>query len=41
MPVYPGEAMSKGIQGDVIFKIEVDETGKITSSAPSKATLYL
>jgi len=32
MPVYPGEAMSKGIQGDVIFKIEVDETGKITSS---------
>jgi protein TonB len=32
MPVYPDEAMSKGIQGDVIFKIEVDETGKITSS---------
>jgi TonB family protein len=33
MPVYPEEAMKKGIQGDVIFKIEVDETGKITSSA--------
>jgi len=24
--------MTKGIQGDVIFKIEVDETGRITSS---------
>ncbi len=34
MPVYPDEAMKKGIQGDVIFKIEVDETGKITSSVP-------
>jgi len=34
MPVYADEAMSKGIQGDVIFKIEVDETGRITSSVP-------
>ena len=34
MPVYPDEAMTKGIQGDVIFKIAVDETGKITASAP-------
>ena len=34
MPVYPDEAMKKGIQGDVIFKIEVDETGKITASEP-------
>jgi periplasmic protein TonB len=34
MPVYPDEAMRKGIQGDVIFKIEVDETGKLTASAP-------
>jgi protein TonB len=34
MPVYPDEAMKKGIQGDTIFKIEVDETGKITSSVP-------
>jgi periplasmic protein TonB len=34
MPVYPDEAMRKGIQGDVIFKIEVDETGKITASTP-------
>src|SRR5271166_4517078 len=32
MPVYPTEAMKKGIQGDVIFNIEVDETGKLTSS---------
>jgi protein TonB len=34
MPVYPDEALTKGVQGDVIFKIEVDETGKITFSAP-------
>ena len=34
LPVYPDEAMKKGIQGDVIFKIEVDETGKITASVP-------
>ena len=34
MPIYPDEAMTKGIQGDVIFKIEVDETGKITASTP-------
>jgi protein TonB len=34
MPVYPDEAMKRGIQGDVIFKIDVDETGKITSSEP-------
>ncbi len=32
MPVYPDEAMKKGIQGNVIFKIDVDETGKITAS---------
>jgi outer membrane biosynthesis protein TonB len=36
MPVYPVEAMKKGIQGDVIFKIEVDETGKITASVPGE-----
>lgn len=36
MPVYPDEAMTKAIQGDVIFKIEVDETGKITTSVPVK-----
>jgi TonB family protein len=36
MPVYPNEAMTKGIQGDVTFKIEVDETGKITAVAPGE-----
>lgn len=34
IPVYPDEAMKKGIQGDAIFKLAVDETGKITASAP-------
>jgi TonB family protein len=34
MPIYPEDAMTKGIQGDVIFKIEVDEAGKITASTP-------
>ncbi len=34
MPVYPDEALRKGIQGNAIFKIEVDETGKLTSSVP-------
>jgi TonB family protein len=32
MPVYPEEAMSKGIQGDVWLNIEVDEAGKIVSA---------
>jgi hypothetical protein len=36
MPVYPNEAMTKGIQGDVTFKIEVDETGKITAFVPGE-----
>ncbi len=34
MPVYPEEALKKRIQGDAIFKIEVDETGKIITSVP-------
>jgi TonB family protein len=34
MPEYPEEAMRKGIQGDVIFKIAVDEAGKIVLSVP-------
>jgi periplasmic protein TonB len=37
MPVYPEEAMAKGIQGDVIFKLEVDETGKLVSAVPGDA----
>ena len=32
LPQYPAEAMAKGIEGDVIFKIKVDEGGKIVSS---------
>ena len=34
LPVYPNEAMTKGIQGDTIFKIDIDETGKIVSTVP-------
>ncbi len=34
LPEYPEHAMRTGIQGDVIFKIEVDETGKIVLSQP-------
>lgn len=34
MPVYPDEAMTKGIQGDAIFKVDIDETGKIVSTVP-------
>jgi TonB family protein len=34
IPDYPKEALTKGIQGDVIFKIHVNESGKITSSEP-------
>lgn len=37
MPVYPEEALTKGIQGDVIFKVEVDEAGKLVSAAPGEA----
>ncbi len=31
LPQYPKEALMKGIQGDVTFKVVVDETGKIVS----------
>ncbi len=34
LPQYPKEAMLKGIQGDVVFKIAVDENGKIVRSEP-------
>jgi len=34
LPEYPAEAMTKGIQGDVIFKIVVDESGKIVLTEP-------
>jgi TonB family protein len=36
MPVYPAEAMMKGIQGEVWFNIEVDETGRIVSAQAMK-----
>ena len=32
LPLYPEEALAKGIEGDVIFKISVDEKGKIVGS---------
>jgi TonB family protein len=32
VPEYPEQALTEGIEGDVIFKIVVDETGKITFS---------
>jgi len=41
LPVYPDEAMRKGVQGDVIFKIVVDETGKIVTSVPVEGDLLL
>ncbi len=34
MPVYPDEAMQKEIQGNVIFKLEIDATGKVVLAAP-------
>jgi protein TonB len=33
LPVYPEEAMRKGIQGDVVFKVSLDESGKMVSRA--------
>jgi protein TonB len=41
MPVYPDEAMTKGIQGDVFFKIDVDEKGQITSTDQLKGDTVL
>jgi periplasmic protein TonB len=34
LPQYPKEAMLKGIQGDVVFKVAVDANGKIVRSEP-------
>jgi len=34
VPQYPDEALAKGIEGDVIFKIEVDETGRVMLAVP-------
>ncbi len=34
MPVYPGEAMLKGIHGDVLFNVAIDDTGKPVLAVP-------
>jgi outer membrane biosynthesis protein TonB len=34
LPPYPKVALIKGIQGGVVFKIVVDESGKIVRSEP-------
>jgi hypothetical protein len=34
LPEYPEAAINAGLQGDVIFKIIIDETGKIVLSEP-------
>jgi TonB family protein len=34
LPIYPDEAMRKGIQGDVAFKVDIDETGKVVLAVP-------
>ena len=41
LPQYPKEAMLKGIQGDVVFKVVVDESGKIVRSEPVKGDALL
>ena len=34
LPEYPAEAMTKGIQGDVLFKVDIDETGRVVLAVP-------
>lgn len=34
VPEYPDQALTKGIEGDVIFKIVIDQTGRILFSVP-------
>jgi len=34
LPQYPRDALLKGIQGDVVFKVVVDATGKIVRNEP-------
>lgn len=34
LPSYPAEALKAGSQGDVIFKVDVDESGKVIFAAP-------
>jgi outer membrane biosynthesis protein TonB len=41
LPQYPKEALMKGIQGDVTFKVVVDETGRIVSNKPIEGDALL
>ena len=41
LPQYPKEAMLKGIQGDVVFKVVVDRNGKIVGSELVKGDALL
>lgn len=34
LPQYPEEALRKGVQGDVIFKVVVDESGTVVHTEP-------
>jgi outer membrane biosynthesis protein TonB len=36
LPRYPEDALTKGIQGNVVFKIVVDQTGKIVRVEPEQ-----
>jgi protein TonB len=36
LPRYPEDALTKGIQGNVVFKIVVDETGKTVRTEPEQ-----
>ncbi len=41
LPQYPKAALLKGIEGDVVFKVDVDENGKIVHSEPVKGDALL
>jgi outer membrane biosynthesis protein TonB len=41
LPEYPDQALRTGVEGDVIFKIVVDETGKIVLSEPVEGDALL
>ncbi len=41
LPEYPEEAMRTGLQGDVIFKVDVDESGKIILAQPVEGDALL
>jgi outer membrane biosynthesis protein TonB len=41
LPKYPEEALKKEMQGDVIFKVVVDENGKIVRNEPTSGNPLL